>query len=292
VNWDDLKVLLAVARCGSLSRAALALGIDQSTAGRRLANLEAALGTVLFVRSRSGFAATEAGEATIGRALEIEARALQLVEELATADSSARGTVRIVGIPWVLDRLVRVCLPGFAARHPEIELCLVAAPWPVSLASVEPVIGLWLGVPPRDSEFTVKLGDVPYAVYAATGRASESLDWAAIWAEDAPARLPLFLDRSGAPVTAPRLTATDSSLLLAYVEGGLARALLPICMAAGCRGIGRVTSGPPDYVAGLHMHLHPDTVQSPRIQTVMAWLRDGFADAFSPRTAVGQEIGA
>ena len=50
MNWDDLKIALAIARAGSMSRAADLLGMDQSTVGRRLAALEAALGEV-FIRA-------------------------------------------------------------------------------------------------------------------------------------------------------------------------------------------------------------------------------------------------
>jgi len=58
LNWDDLKILLAVARAGSLSRAAVQLGLGQSTVSRRLSGLEATLGTKLFKRSKTGLVLT------------------------------------------------------------------------------------------------------------------------------------------------------------------------------------------------------------------------------------------
>src|SRR5690606_40414607 len=85
-NWDDLKVLLAISRVGSLTLAAEVLGIDQSTCGRRLTALEAALGAILFLRSKTGLTLTEAGETAVARAVEIEARMERLTESL-TSDT-------------------------------------------------------------------------------------------------------------------------------------------------------------------------------------------------------------
>ena len=72
MNWDDLKVALAVGRTGSLSRAALQLGVNQSTATRRLVALEAQVGKTLFVRSQAGLTPTEAGRIAIARAGDVE----------------------------------------------------------------------------------------------------------------------------------------------------------------------------------------------------------------------------
>ena len=63
MDWNDLKLVLAIHRAGNLKGAAQVMKIDQSTAGRRLAALEANLGAILFVRARSGFSLTDAGEA-------------------------------------------------------------------------------------------------------------------------------------------------------------------------------------------------------------------------------------
>ena len=56
MNWDDLRIFLAVARGGGLLAAARRLGLDHSTVARRLSSLEAALGVQLVVRSPRGAA--------------------------------------------------------------------------------------------------------------------------------------------------------------------------------------------------------------------------------------------
>ncbi|PYN15170.1 MAG: LysR family transcriptional regulator, partial [Candidatus Rokuibacteriota bacterium] len=62
MQWDDLRVFLAVAQAGSLRRAARALGFGQPTVIRRLRQLEESLGTRLFERTPDGHRLTKGGQ--------------------------------------------------------------------------------------------------------------------------------------------------------------------------------------------------------------------------------------
>src|ERR1700674_4719006 len=74
MDWDDVRVFLAVARHGSLRAAGRALGLSQPTIGRRLAAFEAAFGSgpALFDRMPDGLRLNAAGEALLGAAEELE----------------------------------------------------------------------------------------------------------------------------------------------------------------------------------------------------------------------------
>jgi DNA-binding transcriptional LysR family regulator len=283
LDWDDLKILLAVSRSGSLNAAAIQLGIDQATVSRRLAALEAALGAILFIRGRAGLSPTSAGDAAIERAIEIEARAIRLAEEVGSANQEASGLVRIVGNAWTMTRLAERVLPGLLARHPKLAIRTIGGPLPRNLASGEAALGLWFEVPPGDTAFAIKLGDVPYAIYAATGLDPETLGWVSFWDDLAPRRAPSrWIEKTRKAHDTLRLTATDSSVLLAGIEGGVGKGLLPMCLAEGRPGLARVTAGAPDLVRTLHVHAHPDTIQSARIQAVLTCLHESFARAFTP----------
>src|SRR5258708_6216327 len=65
LRWDELRLVLAIGRAGTLSGGARRLGIDHSTAFRQLGALEARLGVRLFERARDGYTATPAGEARL-----------------------------------------------------------------------------------------------------------------------------------------------------------------------------------------------------------------------------------
>jgi DNA-binding transcriptional LysR family regulator len=293
-NWDDLKVLLAISRSGTLTGGAAMLGIDQSTAGRRLAALEADLGAILFIRSKLGFTPTAAGQAAISRALEMEARAIRLADEVANADAGPSGVVRLIGNPWPLVRLVELALPDLLSRHPDIQLRTIAGAQPRSLARGEAALALWFEMQPNPTEFAVKLGDVPYAIYKPRGADPARLGWVSFWDDEAPRRAPIRWIEHNRPVEEPmRLTATCSAVLRAAIRNGLGKGLLPMCLGEGDELLERVSPGPPELVRTLHLHAHPDTIQTARIQATMAWLRNNFALTFlPPGTAEAQEKAA
>ena len=277
MNWDDLKVALAISRAGSLTRAAEMLGVDQSTCGRRLAALEAALGTVLFVRSKTGLTPTEAGESAIARALEVEARTTRLAEDLARGPDGPAGLVRLVGNAWTLQALA-----GHAAtllvENPRLDLRLLAA-HPRAAVRQDATLGLWFEAAPRESEFAIKLTPVPYAAYARRDADPAALPWVGLFDEDASRLAPTrALERLRRRNERVRLTAADTMILLAAVRAGVGRALLPMCLAEPCPELARLPAEGPDLVRTLNLHLHPDTVQTARVQAVVRWLR-GRAEA-------------
>jgi LysR family nitrogen assimilation transcriptional regulator len=71
MNSDDLECFVRVANCGSISRAAMELGSDQSTVSRHMARLEAASQARLFHRSGRGVVLTDAGLALLEHARKV-----------------------------------------------------------------------------------------------------------------------------------------------------------------------------------------------------------------------------
>src|SRR3984893_785786 len=79
IDWDDVRVFLAVARHGSLRAAGRALGLSQPTIGRRLAAFETTFGgPTLFDRLPEGLRLNAAGDALMPVAEELESAALAL----------------------------------------------------------------------------------------------------------------------------------------------------------------------------------------------------------------------
>jgi DNA-binding transcriptional LysR family regulator len=279
-NWDDLKVLLAVARVGSLTLAAEVLGIDQSTCGRRLSALEAGLGAILFLRSKSGLALTEAGETALARATEIELRMERLTESLANGPEGPEGIVRLVGNPWTLECLAGAAAARFLVDHPRIDLRLIPT-HPRAAVRMEATLSLWFEQPPRESEFAIKLGEVPYAFYVRRGLDGASLPWVSFYDEDSPRLAHVkTLERVRRRDERLRLAAGDNRVLMAAIVAGIGKGLLPICLAAAHPDLERLNDGPADLVRVLNLHLHPDTVQTKRVQAVTRWLRENVGPVF------------
>src|SRR5581483_4760044 len=79
MDWDDLRVFLAIYRAGSTSAAARTLGVQHTTIGRRLRGLETALGTSLFTRTPTGLVPTADALAIVSTAEEAE-RSMRAIE--------------------------------------------------------------------------------------------------------------------------------------------------------------------------------------------------------------------
>lgn len=281
MNWDDLKVVLAISRAGSLSKAATLLGMDQSTAGRRLTAIEAALGVILFTRSKTGFTETQEGDAVVRRALEVEARIDQINEDLRESGDGPAGKVRILGNGWTLMQLTATTLPSFLIANPKVDLRLVTHRPEVQRRG-DATVSLWFEASPQPGEFAIKLGDVPYGLYAAEDADPDRLDWLSFFDEDAPRRAPVrIFERMKKKGERLRLTATDAGLLLAAVKRGAGKALLPDCIAENTPGLQRLCGEAPPLVRQLHLHTHPDTVQTLRVQTTIRWLRESFETTFA-----------
>ena len=123
-DWNHLKIVLAIARAGSLTGAARHLGVDQTTTGRRLTTLEHQLGKTLFIRAKSGFVPTEDGHIVIEAASKLEADVVRMADALSDAEDGVSGVVRILGNPWMRERFAANGLMSLLARHPNLQIKL------------------------------------------------------------------------------------------------------------------------------------------------------------------------
>ncbi|BAQ69600.1 LysR family transcriptional regulator [Rhodovulum sulfidophilum] len=155
MNWDDMRLFLAVARAESLTGAGKALRLDPATLGRRIARLEEGLGAALFARSPRGYGLTEAGERLMARASEAEQALTEGIEELRGQEGQLTGAVRI-GAP---DGVANYLLPQVAAaicdRHPGLEVQIVALARVFNLSRREADMAIAVS-PPKTGRLTVQ----------------------------------------------------------------------------------------------------------------------------------------
>jgi molybdate transport repressor ModE-like protein len=125
IGWEDLRLVRAIGETGALTGAARRLGVDHSTAFRRLGALEARLGVRLFERARDGYTPTPAGEATLAAAERILGDLGELERRIAGEDLRPSGTVRMTTTDTLLDFLAP-CVAALRVTHPEITIEVVA----------------------------------------------------------------------------------------------------------------------------------------------------------------------
>ncbi len=125
LEWDDLRMFLAIARHGSLTAAARALHVTQPTMGRRLEVLEERLGVRLFERLPSGAALTDFGSAILENAERMETEAAAAERRIAARDARLEGTIRVTTIEWFGQHALAPAIAVFTERHPKVTVELV-----------------------------------------------------------------------------------------------------------------------------------------------------------------------
>ena len=168
MDWDDLRIFLAVARSESLSGAGKRLKIDPATVGRRIARLESGLGARLFRKSPQGYALTEEGARLMPHAERAEA-ALDGASEALTRPEGLTGLIRL-GAP---DGCANYLLPQVLARicdaNPGLEVQLVALPRVFNLSKREADMAVGVSRPEAGRLTVQKLAD--YHLHLAASRA-------------------------------------------------------------------------------------------------------------------------
>ncbi|MAO79363.1 LysR family transcriptional regulator [uncultured Nocardioides sp.] len=132
-----LLVFREVARAGSLTAAARALGWTQPAVSQHLAALERSVALPLVLRGPTGTTLTEAGEVLLRRADAVAAELHAAGEELAALAQLRAGRVRLQAHPSAAATLVPDAVRALATSHPGVSVGLVEAEPPEALAAVE-----------------------------------------------------------------------------------------------------------------------------------------------------------
>jgi DNA-binding transcriptional LysR family regulator len=124
IDAYSLRLFVAVARAGSIARAAEQEHIASSALSRRLVDLEHAFDTALLIRSPRGVALTEAGRVAYERGLQIDEELQGLVREVQGQGEQVGGTVRLYANMSALIGFLPERLACFKARYPRVRLSL------------------------------------------------------------------------------------------------------------------------------------------------------------------------
>ena len=134
LTLSGLRVVVEVARSGSFSAAAAALGYTQSSISRQVAATEAAAGTPLFQRQARGVRPTVAGEALLRHARDLLARVEAAEMELAGLEDRLAGRLAVAAYPTAAASLVPRAIARLRAAHPALVVTLWEAGSPAQLA--------------------------------------------------------------------------------------------------------------------------------------------------------------
>ncbi|MFE1599353.1 LysR family transcriptional regulator [Methylobacterium sp. ID0610] len=271
-SWDAWQTLLAVVRTGRLAAAAERLGIDPTTAGRRVRRLEAESGRALLMR-RDGYLVPTRACLDLMPQLEAAERALRGVGAGLAGPEGGRPawrTVRVTAVAALCDHLLAPAVPALLAGRPALGLDLIADDRNLSLTRREADLALRLGPPAGRGAPAREIGRLAYGIYAAAGTAAEELPWGAL--DGAMAHLPeVRAAERAAGRAGPRLRAARLETLLRLARAGAVRTVLPDIMAAGDPTLVRLGDTPvctrPVFLLG-----HPEDEAAPPVRAVAAWI--------------------
>ena len=272
MQWDDLQTFLAIARHGTLSAAARALGVTQPTMGRRLSAMEQRMGARLLQRLPGGYVLTALGESVLANAERMEAEVMAAERTIVGRDVALEGIVRLTTVDTLADRIVAPALARMQCTHPGIVVELVPDMRALSLSKREADLALRMTRFEGNEIFARKAGSLALGVYAAPRWCDRQ--------HDAEARLITVLDdqehlpeaqwlRELYPAAQASFRSNSREVMLAAAVSGAGIAALPRFRADNRAGLVRLKTDTPDLVRDVWLGVHADMRHMPRIRAVM-----------------------
>jgi DNA-binding transcriptional LysR family regulator len=281
MDWDDVRVFLAVVREGSMRAAGRALGLSQPTIARRLAAFEATFGgPTLFDRLPEGLHLSAAGEQLVPAAEGIESAVLTLERRRAAASPVLSGTVRVS---------TGECAAGFLARCLSGQTTTTGLPSGITLELVDELRQAANLVrrqadmalrhePPEGGDFYIsKAGAFACAVYRRRG--ADAGAWVTYTEEQAHYAAARWvqgqLEETGKPVA---LRASSMLMHLEAIRAGTGRGVLPCYVGDGHPLLERLTPTIPEIAAEYWIIVHRDLRGSACVRAVIDWIKAVFAE--------------
>jgi DNA-binding transcriptional LysR family regulator len=165
MEWNDLRVVLAVADAGSLAGAARTLGVNHTTVLRRITAFEKALGLRLFERLPAGYALTAGGEELIAVARQVNDTVTDLERKLAGKDLRLSGAVRVTTTDSLMGSILPEILAGFRKQHPGIRIEVVLSNALLNLSKRDADVAIRPAEHPPQHLIGRSIAKVAFAVY-------------------------------------------------------------------------------------------------------------------------------
>ena len=270
-DWDDLRYFLAVARSGTVSGAAVELGVNHSTVSRRINAYEKKHDVRLFERLAQGYEMTQAAENIYRYALEIEERTHIVERELFGRDTRLQGRLCITAYHSTVNDLVLPALSNFSERYPEIDLELSVTADVRDLSAREADIAIRGTPQPPDHLVGKKVADAESAIYTSELYQQRQLrrPEVILWRDEV--ALPEWV-LEHFPDARVVLRVDDVTAMRAAVKAGLGIARLPYWLADVWPGLFRLKLNLAPRGWGLWVLIHADLRSTARVRVCRDFL--------------------
>ena len=279
LNWDEFRIVRAIADTQSLYGAAERLGLNHSTMFRRLTALETRLGFKLFERDRSGYRPTAAGEDMAALATVMGDTISEFERRVGSQDLQLTGSVRLSTVEAIGCLVLPKILADFRAAHPglHVELSIGAAPLDMFDSGTDLVLRvLQCPLPPELSG--KRIAAASWAIYASPTlipAGEEARLTSAPWVTLAPGACQLapqgWMARNVEP---SRQVATASSVMVLseLAARGVGAALLPCLVGGQNRELRRIGAPVPEAQGEIWLAAAPQALNRARVRALYDFL--------------------
>lgn len=165
-KWAELRTAYQVAKLGTVSAAAEALGHHRATVNRHIDVLEAEIGTRIFIRHARGYALTEVGEDVLRVAQKTESLIEDLAGRVQGGKAQIDGEIKLT-ILAPFAGLLMTPIADFRRKNPQCAVVIDASEDLARLEYGEAHVALRAGAKPDHPDYVVsRFGRVGFNLYA------------------------------------------------------------------------------------------------------------------------------
>lgn len=283
-NWDEIRIAYHVARVGTVSGAAQAVGVHHATVIRYIDALEKRMGTKLFQRHARGYTPTEAGLELLRVASAIDDQFSQLECRIKGQGDTVAGELVVTSLAS-FSHILTPILVNFQQEHPELSVRYLTGSRLFQLEYGEAHVAIRAGRPPEQPDNVVqKLTNEKIALYghedyiAKTGFPDTEQEvlarqFVSYGGQQENAPFSRWLVENVSPEQV-KFKVVDERSMQQAILAGAGLGFLEESVADGLSGLIKVLPARPDWNSQIWLVTHVDMHRTAKVQTFMVFLKD------------------
>ncbi|MCT4554831.1 MAG: LysR family transcriptional regulator [Pelagimonas sp.] len=293
-NWDEIRTAFHVAREGTVSGAAEALGVHHATVIRHIDALEGRLGVKLFQRHARGYTSTEAGEDLLRVAQTTDEQFQQLEGRIKGQGRDVSGELVVTSLVAFAPMLV-AAMTSFREAYPQVVMRLLTDDRVFRLEYGEAHVALRAGTKPQEPDNVVQaFSQQSIALYghrsyiARKGRPADEHDLAGhdfVSHANPEVRAPFFTWlRERVPAERMVFRSADTRVMGQAILAGAGLGFMTVHEAALHPELEQILPPKDDWAAPLWLVTHVDLHRTAKVQAFLKHLKE-FCDGGCPSEA-------
>ena len=287
LNWDEFRIVKAIAETRSLAGAAERLGLNHSTMFRRLSAVESRLGVRLFERERGGYRPTAFGEDMAALAVLMGETIAEFERRVAQNELQVTGLVRITTLQSLGFLALAEAIAALRAVHPglRLEVLLTDATLDLQRGEADLALRAITRAPPANLAGR-RIGLMPWGIFAHPSllddqrRLRSDVSWIEPTERFMPEPVRRWLDRNVEPHRRC-VRANDDLFMLELVSAGAGAALLPCYVGARHPELVDLGRPDPDLDREVWLLASAHALSIPRIRVALDFLADALSQGRS-----------